>query len=584
MAMQFKKFKQDFLKYHQNSLNTFLHLITTPLGFLGLFILLNYFSSLLSLGFIMVYAASLLFFLPKGLNLINTLVLLGLYYFSLKINAPFYYAIVLLIASYLLQELAHIITNEATLQSNYDENNGKIASFLWHTYFLLPLVLIAPFNTKTPIPSWLAAKSSLFFLSYKNPEIKKHIETVHEWVKSMAPTKQHTTHWWYEKLDKEVKDAFFNIANAEEVKDCIRERFGTAYNMQIVDAMNEIYVAGPSKKATSDTVFYADHVDGPWGFFPFCTLYRAIVAISENKEVETFFPMKGTMKNKIPSASYTVDKGNIVGFDYHREPHFIKNKEHVKNKEQRVVLKVHYVVYPKVLYVLGMLLKYLSILYNTNARKLFLYTLKPQNILEKIMTKLILVTTSIFNFIFKKIGLNNLFYVLLLALISVLVSNYYVFLYGTSFIHYLMYIAQYNYRKNVSFGEFKRNVFFFKVISLVQLFGIYFYLQDFQILPISLIVIGYTLAASATHTIGIDRTYFGAELGVCEPQIINKFPYSIVPHPMILGAIIALTGFLLTTSVQNFAPLLVPIHIGLYILHLIQEITFSRITSKAVDI
>ena len=39
------------------------------------------------------------------------------------------------------------------------------------------------------------------------------------------------------------------------------------------------------------------------------------------------------------------------------------------------------------------------------------------------------------------------------------------------------------------------------------------------------ILIGYVLSIMATNALGIDRTYFAAELGLVEPKWITQFPY-----------------------------------------------------------
>lgn len=55
--------------------------------------------------------------------------------------------------------------------------------------------------------------------------------------------------------------------------------------------MNEIYVAAiDTNTATSDNVFYSNHVDGPFMAYPFASVYRAIVAVNSNDFIRTVFP------------------------------------------------------------------------------------------------------------------------------------------------------------------------------------------------------------------------------------------------------------------------------------------------------
>jgi hypothetical protein len=91
------------------------------------------------------------------------------------------------------------------------------------------------------------------------------------------------------------------------------------------------------------------------------------------------------------------------------------------------------------------------------------------------------------------------------------------------------YISTFYVRKGIDFGSFKRDVLFFKTIALLQMFYHYLYpsTTSFVFDPISvvMVMIGYFVSMMATEAIGIDRTYFAAELGLVEPKWIHKFPY-----------------------------------------------------------
>jgi hypothetical protein len=85
-------------------------------------------------------------------------------------------------------------------------------------------------------------------------------------------------------------------------------------------------------------------------------------------------------------------------------------------------------------------------------------------------------------------------------------------------VNYQRYISTYYVRRGIDFGSFKRDVLLFKTLALVQLFYHYLYpsVEQFVLDPISILMIiaGYTVSLMATNAIGIDRTYFGAELGM----------------------------------------------------------------------
>ncbi len=93
------------------------------------------------------------------------------------------------------------------------------------------------------------------------------------------------------------------------------------------------------------------------------------------------------------------------------------------------------------------------------------------------------------------------------------------------------YITTYYSRWEIDFGCFKRDVLLFKTISLAQLFAIYFYtcyadsFATVDWISLSMIVSGYSVSLLATKALGIDRTYFGAELGKCAPLRVAAFPY-----------------------------------------------------------
>merc|ERR1711865_627352 len=76
----------------------------------------------------------------------------------------------------------------------------------------------------------------------------------------------------------------------------------------------------------------------------------------------------------------------------------------------------------------------------------------------------------------------------------------------------------------------------------------------------------------ATKALGVDRTYFGVELGFCKPKWITAIPYNAIPHPMIVSQIFALLGFFKAVQMRESFVWLVPIHIMLYPTHMLQEV------------
>lgn len=180
-----------------------------------------------------------------------------------------------------------------------------------------------------------------------------------------------------------------------------------------------------------------------------------------------------------------------------------------------------------------------------------------------------------------------MFYILFAASLWYITGLYEVFFVMTSFVHYFRYITTFYLRKGIDFGSFKRDVLLFKTIAMSQLAAIYFlphlfvgYNKSSAAAPVAfswdplsllLIAVGYTITIMATNAIGLDRTYFGAELGLVKPKWIEAFPYGYIPHPMIVGQIIGLLGVYKAPHVHSLSPFVIPVHITLYVVHMLQE-------------
>jgi len=174
------------------------------------------------------------------------------------------------------------------------------------------------------------------------------------------------------------------------------------------------------------------------------------------------------------------------------------------------------------------------------------------------------------------VGEKNLLYLAAVGLLSYLVGSYTLFLSLTSFVHYMRYISTYAVQKSkdVDFGCWKRDALLFKTLSLAQLWGIYLLSPGFTVdyVGLAMAASGYIVSMMATKSLGIDRTYFGAELGVVEPRWVNQFPYGYIPHPMILSQVWALLGLYHASHMRSCAwPWLVPVHICFYLCHMMQE-------------
>ena len=180
-----------------------------------------------------------------------------------------------------------------------------------------------------------------------------------------------------------------------------------------------------------------------------------------------------------------------------------------------------------------------------------------------------------------EVGLNHFLYVVCLYAASKLVHPA-VFLVGTSFVHYPRYMTTYFHRTDVQFGNFKGDVLFFKVIALAHVAVRYVLalsstgfssIGDAAIVAASLAMIfaGGAVSSLATKALGVDGTYFGPELGMCEMKWVTDFPYNVIPHPMIVGQLVAFAGVHLLPEFRASWPWLMPVHCALYLMVMVQE-------------
>jgi hypothetical protein len=189
-----------------------------------------------------------------------------------------------------------------------------------------------------------------------------------------------------------------------------------------------------------------------------------------------------TIFNIIPE-THIIKTGDVVGFDFHRECHYISpiiwNDGNIQEtdikelqKKYRVVLKIHYCVYPYWAIVFGFILSKLTIMYNKLFRGLFLLTISPRSKYTAYIAKLMIISTQIYHDIEFYIGNNNIQYLGILYYISSnLHSN--VFLFGSSFVHYLRWIDTEKYGNEVN-NMFRRDYYFFKFLYMLQYFHMYF--------------------------------------------------------------------------------------------------------------
>jgi hypothetical protein len=386
----------------------------------------------------------------------------------------------------------------------------------------------------------------LSFLSYSRVFYAKladndiiHLRNIRKWVICQWPSKITSTHWWYRDLPVEIKHGFLNVAMSES----ILKTFSRGYCIDILDDMNEVYVSPPTNivKNTSDEVFYTKHIDGPLYLFPFASCYRLIVGMDDNCEIATVLDME--------DRKITLKEGDVLGFDFHRECHHIEKNEGAVNKCFRVVLKIHYCIYPNIMGVrtCGKLLGKLSIMYDKAFRRLFLYTMVPRTVWQRFMGWNVVLWTKIYYALEAHIGYYNLVYLGLLWFFA----NRDVWLVGTSFVHYMKICMLYNAKnEKLSIGHVLRDIGLYKIISdanVLYLCGICGKRMDFQ--SIFMTMLGYIITYGYVLENGLKRLY------------MNRMDYDtkLIIQNVFLHSILAYTG--LFTSIENEKYYVIPLHI-----------------------
>ena len=597
----FDGFSRRFRDYHTSSSNVVGHLITMPLGFFAVASLLNAAtgSTAITLYLATMYVATLMDHLPLEL-LLASAVLLGLVLSAARATKlSLSSSAALLFSAYAAQEFLQLSSSEAHFSN---AGSGWLALFLEHCYYLLPLCVdaLAPiggvqstFFAYHTAPEWAlycrdqaywllplalfvggnylidsdagvapgaAEKKRMLYCNMGSAEEREDLASIRAWALSHAPPKETSSHWWYTDLDEGNRAAFDRLTGSSTILDTFHSKFGRKdYGVDVVSGMNEIYVTGPPVQGSSDTVFYTEHIDGPWGLFPFCSLYRCIVGMDDNDAVTTHFP--------VSDFALPAKTGDVLAFDFNREIHYITRDPagRMESDGYRVVLKFHYVAYPKCLRLLGRLLALLNTGYNMLFRALFLATITPKSggVGSKVGAFFVVHVTELVNAAWLYVGPHNALFVGAAAVAAHRLQSYALFLGATSFVHHVRYMSTAFSRKDVNYGNFKRDVLFFKTIAAAQLLGLWVLTAEPWSKPdaaaLLLLLGGAAAAAAALGRKGVDKAFE-----------MKEGPKG-APGPMALGQVVAMLGMYKSAAFRAAFPWLVPAHVAFYTAHMLQE-------------
>jgi hypothetical protein len=476
-----------------------------------------------------------------------------------------------IVLGYGLQDLAHYVCAEPTYLGSYITTQPYL--LVMHTVWLLPLVLEACILRSWFLPQLLVPRRRLFALN--TVASQPAVDELRAWIAANVPETAETTHVWPHRNDGTTKHVTALEQDASILAG-FRTIFPAAeYDIVPVRDMNEIYVTavGSKSEINSDAVFYTPHVDGPYWWLPGASLYRVLVATTENRLVRTRFNLQH------PSSDCVVDLYGVLGFDYNRELHWIDHVPHATNQERRSLIKLHFCVYPKGWTKYGALAAHWNSAYNTWARNNFLRTLRPSGLYENGLAWWIWLTTWVNATLEEAVGWTNLVYVAAAFGVSLILNQPWIFVILTSFRHYAMYIATFAFRENVAHGVLMRDAKLYKTLSMLHLTRLLLPVVELpkDVPMLALASCGFALTLLATYRLGMVRTYFGTELGLVPPKFITDFPYGTIPHPMIVGQIFGMS-VLLASLHPRLTPAVIAVlaaHIGSYTGHMVQEILTS---------
>ena len=558
-----------------------LHLLTTPLALFGVYAVIGELHPIALITFIGLQAILVTALVPTSVAIVHGLLIAGLAALAVWTSPGIFIGIASLFGGYFGQDLAHWIAGEKTFQSTYIRKHGWLAQFVEHTVLLLPVILVIAGRWKESPFRILVQRKAVLKTKLATRRHRDDFASICAWVKEKQPVVTQSNHWWQADLTEDAGEAFTRLSHDDQLLRKIRNFHGPGYEVKPVLGMNELYVTGPPKKSTSDTVFYMGHVDGPWSVFPGARLYRCMLALNRNLEVTTHYPMSKTDYRE--PESHRLEDGDAVAFDFNRELHYITREPHEDQHEPRINLKLHFVAYPKSMSWYGRVLDHLTTSYDIKARNLFLATIDPNSMWTKVKAKWVLFWTKTFELAVRHVGWSNLSYIVVAALLSLVFWDARLFLVATSFVHYLIYVGTFQERTPVSFGTFRRDAVLFKSLAMFQLFAVFamgLFSGQMALTALAattaLVAVGFGLATYATAVLGLDRTYFSWELGFDSPKRIAKFPFGVIPHPMIVGAMIGIGAMLLVPAVRQHYAWLIAGHLIGYVLVLCHEILVTR--------
>ena len=360
-------------------------------------------------------------------------------------------------------------------------NNPIVGGLFYFTYFY-GIYSLDSTNRNAFFPGSITYRrvvKTRLNLGQYGDSLQKLTKWANKEINSMGSHKR-SCHWWIGELPVQLQLTVDACSWNSAMKNMFESIFHpTEYSIMEIPRMNELYIAGEDndQETYSDRVFYLSHIDGPFGWIPFVSVYRCLIGCSDDNTIMTRFVFHNT--------DTMVQRGDALAFDFNREIHYIKdvgvrgkgktveetdentadckNSQPISNK--RVVLKTHYCIYPKSMQLFATAVSSLNTLYNQHFRHMFVHTLCPRTVLDYIHSSIVVyssysyVCTDIF------IGHRNILYLLF---VHAIIPNESRFLFYVSPVIYKivqMFLVK---SRSIEGGPFLRDLFLFYVISIIH--------------------------------------------------------------------------------------------------------------------
>lgn len=160
-----------------------------------------------------------------------------------------------------------------------------------------------------------------------------------EYMKNVSQGRKIAHHIWIDRVtDDHMYYTLDEVRKHADIMNVIKSRFPGNRVMNVSDCDEVYYAVSPEGAGNSDRFLVDCHYDAPFAFLPTfgVRFYRVIVACNHNEHVKTTFPQD--------DIAVTMDTGDFHGLDFNTDNHCVYGT--IPKDKYRVLLKLHYVVFP----------------------------------------------------------------------------------------------------------------------------------------------------------------------------------------------------------------------------------------------